>query len=323
MQTSSNTHRQSPNLTMWLASTALLFFLIWVAGCGEETPTAPEASVTISDVTVSVANDTATIQWSTDVPADSQVEHGLTTDYGTVATSTALTTQHRVEVTGLRLQSTYYFRARSADESGLEAQSRELRFATLSEDVNAPKPSRIEASADIGDATIVWQSNESAIAEVEYGETSAYGAITRTTKPGLTHRVSFADLEPDTTYYYRIKLTDLDGNVSTSPDFTFQTKAEEVPAGENVVRVTVTARQWDFAPATIRASEGDKVILTLRSTDVPHGFGLAAVGLNEAVNPGGDVVVEFDARKKGSYPFLCTVQCGASHGNMRGTLIVE
>ena len=59
----------------------------------------------------------ATITWLTDKPATSQVEYGNTKDYGLTAISNGeLTTNHKVRMTGLVPNTTYYFSVKSADK---------------------------------------------------------------------------------------------------------------------------------------------------------------------------------------------------------------
>ncbi len=318
-----NIRRISVGYRLTLFSALLLPLFLWISGCGESSPTTPDVALDISDVAVSITGDTAQIQWTTDVPADSQIEYGTTESYGMSSSNAPLVIQHRVELSGLQPQTTYHFRVLSSDEAGQEAQSRNFTFVTLAEGESTPQPSEIEVSTGTANVTIVWQTNESTKAEVDYGEDTSYGLTAKSSKMQLQHRVQLTGLKPDTTYHYRVKLTDLDGNVSTSSDFTFKTEAAAETGGENTVRMTITAKQWEFSPRTIRVKKGDKVILTLRSADVPHGFGLGTFGVNQPINPGKDVVVEFTANKKGSHTFVCTVQCGNGHGNMQGTLIVE
>lgn len=98
--------------------------------------------------------------------------------------------------------------------------------------------------------------------------------------------------------------------------------AEEVTTAA-VKEFEMTARQWEFTPSTIRVNEGDNVKLTINSIDVAHGFGLPDFGVNERLEPGKTVTVEFTADKKGTFAFACTVFCGTGHSGMRGTLIVE
>ena len=60
----------------------------------------------------------ATITWTTDRPADSQVEYGSTTAYGqSTPLDTTLVTTHSQTLTGLSPDSTYHFRVRSIDAS--------------------------------------------------------------------------------------------------------------------------------------------------------------------------------------------------------------
>jgi len=81
---------------------------------------------TISEVNASNINESsssATIEWTTDKPATSQVEYGTTDAYGsTTPSDDELTTSHSVTLTGLEPDATYYrFRIKSKDASGNEA----------------------------------------------------------------------------------------------------------------------------------------------------------------------------------------------------------
>jgi len=81
---------------------------------------------TISEVNASNINESsssATIEWTTDKPATSQVEYGTTDAYGsTTPLDNELTTSHSVTLTGLEPDATYYrFRIKSKDASGNEA----------------------------------------------------------------------------------------------------------------------------------------------------------------------------------------------------------
>jgi cytochrome c oxidase subunit 2 len=91
----------------------------------------------------------------------------------------------------------------------------------------------------------------------------------------------------------------------------------------NVVEINMTAKQFEFDPSTITVKKGDKVKLTITSTDVVHGFGLSAYGIDERVEPGEEVEIEFTADKAGEFTYVCTVYCGTGHNTMSGKLIVE
>jgi thiol-disulfide isomerase/thioredoxin len=77
----------------------------------------------ISEVKADSSSDiSATITWLTDKPATGQVDYGKTKDHDLSAISNdELTTNHRVRMTGLEPNTTYYFTVKSADKCGNEA----------------------------------------------------------------------------------------------------------------------------------------------------------------------------------------------------------
>ena len=93
------------------------------------------SAVTATDIAVS----SATITWTTDEAASSQVEYGPTTSYGqrTVLDSTLLTT-HRVALSGLTAGTLYHARVRSTDTAGNEALSADFTFTTPPADTTPP-----------------------------------------------------------------------------------------------------------------------------------------------------------------------------------------
>ena len=100
------------------------------AGSYAATYAADVTAPVISSVTATPGlNNTATIAWSTDEPADSRV------DYGTSASTldshvvdTAFTTTHRVVLTSLTPLTTYFYRVTSADAAGNASSSAILSF---------------------------------------------------------------------------------------------------------------------------------------------------------------------------------------------------
>ena len=97
---------------------------------------------------------------------------------------------------------------------------------------------------------------------------------------------------------------------------------DETVSGE-VKTVTMTAETWEFEPSTIRVKRGDRVKLVVKSVDVTHGLMLPQYKIDEKLEPGKTVTVEFTADTAGEFPFWCNVPCGEGHREMRGTLIVE
>jgi phosphodiesterase/alkaline phosphatase D-like protein len=61
----------------------------------------------------------ATISWTTNEPADSQVEYGPAASYGlATALDPALVTAHSQRLTGLQRGTTYFYRVKSRDAAG-------------------------------------------------------------------------------------------------------------------------------------------------------------------------------------------------------------
>ena len=73
-----------------------------------------------------ITGSSAQITWTTNEPATSRVEYGLTTSYGSSTTLDAtLVTAHSVALTGLAPNTTYNYRVRSIDAAGNEGVSSE------------------------------------------------------------------------------------------------------------------------------------------------------------------------------------------------------
>jgi len=96
--------------------------------------TVDTSSPAISNVSAgSLSSSGATITWSTDESATSQVEYGLTTSYGTTypsSDSTADTTSHSVTLSSLSANTLYHYRVISTDSSNNTATSTDATFTT-------------------------------------------------------------------------------------------------------------------------------------------------------------------------------------------------
>jgi cytochrome c oxidase subunit 2 len=85
----------------------------------------------------------------------------------------------------------------------------------------------------------------------------------------------------------------------------------------------LTASRFKFEPEILQVTEGDRVRLTLRSTDTQHGFTIKKLNVKVAVPKTGEpVTVEFVAGKAGTYEFKCSEYCGSGHGRMKGQIVV-
>ncbi len=111
-------------------------------------------------------------------------------------------------------------------------------------------------------------------------------------------------------------------------------------ATQGVQTIDVTAKKYEFIPATIRVKQGTSVQLKITATDHTHGFQISdapkeADGKGKAglvfsnpqkcskIEKGQTATIEFTAQTPGTYPFKCCVHCGLHHGAMKGELIVE
>jgi len=105
-------------------------------------------------------------------------------------------------------------------------------------------------------------------------------------------------------------------------------RGQQAPPAESEPKVfEVVARRFDFEPATIEVTEGDRVRLVVRSADGPHGVEIKAFKVKKAVpraKPGDSpIIIEFVAATAGEFPILCSEYCGNGHKDMTGTLVVK
>jgi thermitase len=94
------------------------------------TPLPDTTPPNITSVNAVVTATTATITWTTDEPANSKVNYGLTTDYGSSVYSSTLVTSHSLILTGLSPATNYRYQVSSADASGNSASSGDYTFTT-------------------------------------------------------------------------------------------------------------------------------------------------------------------------------------------------
>lgn len=93
--------------------------------------------------------------------------------------------------------------------------------------------------------------------------------------------------------------------------------AEDVPA------IDITAKRFAFSPDKITLKKGQTVKLRLHSEDVTHGFFLRPLKLDEEIPAGQTVEVTVTPQTPGTFTTICDHFCGANHGNMNMTIVVE
>jgi phosphodiesterase/alkaline phosphatase D-like protein len=220
------------------------------------------ASPLISALQVASLTDSiAIITWTTDQPATTQLEYGLTTMATTMSPILlTATTTHSVTLANLSPYTTYYFRARSRNTAGLETTSPPSSFKTV--DLKAPVISEVTAQNITGtSATIAWKTDENSDTLVEYGLTTAYGSFS-TINPTMTknHLATLISLAENSTYSFRVISKDQFNHVASAVG-TFTTLDRTAPVisgiditGSTTTTVTIT---WSTnEPATTQVEYG-------------------------------------------------------------------
>ena len=91
---------------------------------------------------------------------------------------------------------------------------------------------------------------------------------------------------------------------------------------DNVKKVKMYARNWEWAPDQIRVKVGTRVIIDFISEDASHAFQLKAFKIKVNLPQDSKARVEFVADKVGEFTWRCSRPCGNGCAKMRGTLVV-
>ncbi|MBM4444309.1 MAG: hypothetical protein FJ020_03260 [Chloroflexi bacterium] len=208
-----------------LALAAAVLLALLLAGCGQsvQDAVAPEiADITTQDLTAT----SVVIAWTTNEPATSRVDHGLTDQYGrSTTTGSGRAVSHEVGLMGLVPATTYHYRVYSEDAAGNGTFSADRTFGTP--DIDAPLITGVAAGAITGvGATITWTTSEPATSQVDYGLTDQYGQATAVNTNLVTsHSVSLTGLTAGSTYHYRVRSKDALNHEGFSDDHTFTTSS--------------------------------------------------------------------------------------------------
>lgn len=95
------------------------------------TPPAPTVPPVVSALTPEPWVAGVVIAWKTDLPADTLLEYGMSTEYGQSASDPDLRTAHAASLEGLAPATTYHFRIRTRDEYGNTTFTDDQTFTTL------------------------------------------------------------------------------------------------------------------------------------------------------------------------------------------------
>lgn len=200
------------------------------------------ARVEEGSIKVVTTSRTASISWGTETNRDPFTNDIHTTDstiaYGktqaleaTAATITKQTSSHLIPLDSLEPDTLYYYKILGRDEDGNQTEGDVLTFQT-------EKPTLISNVETLeirqNTAIVRWISSRITTTKILYGKTESYGLTydEGNTPNATTHPVSLKDLDPGTTYNFKIQGLDQFGDTFVSDNYTFTTL--EYPRIENI-----------------------------------------------------------------------------------------
>ncbi len=227
-----------------------------------------------------------TISWHTDLPSDSQIEYGVSSQLGEASSlSTVLATSHSITLTGLQQDSNYFYRVVSKPAGALAATaSGNHEFNTLAVPGLTTVPTdvmNIEAT-NVGTSTarITWTTDKNASGRVFYGITTSYPQESELNlTPQASHSFLLANLTPSVLYHYHVQSIDAANNIVYSDDHTFTTASLSLSVSSG--NTTSTSGVGIPASVTLAVSETDETSASL------------AWHVNSAE---GDITTEYDIR---------------------------
>jgi len=97
-------------------------------------------------------------------------------------------------------------------------------------------------------------------------------------------------------------------------------KAQAAPG---IRAIDITAQRFSFTPSQITIQKGETVKLRITSQDVTHGFFSRPLKVDEDLEAGETKEIILTPQTAGTYTIICDHFCGANHGNMNMTIVVE
>ncbi len=204
--------------------------------------TAASAAPNISNVTVTnITATSATISWTTDQAASSQVNYGTTTSYGfSSPLNSSLGTSHSVTLTGLTPGTTYDYDVISANSTGASSASPNGSFTTTSTNATPPYVGYVGFwGINNSGVTISWSTDVPANTQLAYGTSTALGQLTPLqTALSSSHGVVLTGLNAGTTYYFVAQSTGANGATGYSTTYSFTTSGTPSAAAPVISAVT-------------------------------------------------------------------------------------
>lgn len=93
--------------------------------------------------------------------------------------------------------------------------------------------------------------------------------------------------------------------------------------GQEPRAIVITAKRFEFVPSTITLKKGETVNLFVTSEDVTHGLFLRPLKIDTDLVAGETRQITVTPQSAGAFTAICHHFCGAGHGSMKLTVIVE
>lgn len=243
----------------------------------------------ISKVTVEQSASNATgastkITWFTNVPADGRVDYGTTTTYSNfIASSLTSETYHELTLSNLLSETTYHFKLTSVTPGGERLESFDQTLKTLKFKSTVP-PSITGVTTVYVSATyavVQWLTDRPADSNVEYATNESFKPLSTAGGNGNTvrHEVTMRGLKTGTTYFYRVRSRDKDGNQATGATQTITTGYDQAAD-----RALLTISQVSPVSFPDSAISSTAITFTWKSSRLAKGDVAISSGSHQAEN---------------------------------------
>jgi hypothetical protein len=217
-------------------------------------------SPVISNVQVTgITDKSAIVSWSTSEDADSGIDYGISTAYGSSSLDNAYITYHSLLLKNLSPSTTYHFRIYSRDRAGNPpAFTGDYIFITSgTPDTTPPTISNVQVlSVTDRLAVIAWITNEPADSAIDYGTSVSYGQRVSYQHFVLMHSLAITGLSPSTIYHFRVSSKDPSGNgPSFSKNYFFTTASSPDTTPPVISNIKVTGISDRLAVITWETNE--------------------------------------------------------------------
>ncbi|KKR17573.1 MAG: Cytochrome C family protein, partial [candidate division CPR2 bacterium GW2011_GWC2_39_35] len=239
----------------------LYYYRVKGADANEIEYVSPEYSFTatlkpqVSNIkTKNVSYYAATIFWETNVSTDTIMAFGKDESLGQRKGNQEVGKAHEIVLDNIEDNAQYFYQIISRDKHGNEVRSDVLNFKTPL-DTRGPEINDIKidllpmgAEDEYAGVIISWNTDKDSSKQIEYGEGVVSGKYDfRTTEDqnaSTGHTVIIRDLNPSSTYHFRIKATDKRGNQTNSQDFSFVTPTKEKSILQLIIKSLEETFSW-------------------------------------------------------------------------------